>query len=208
MPDEITSQDVVLLVKVLTKIEENFLDRLSPDELKGFKKLQTVSDALLTDVEKAGKGGKAPNRTAYDTALKTASALLKDVSTRKTKPEVKQDAKPAKVEWEVTGFEDEGDCEAAAKASGAAVKKGFDRDKAKYLKRDIKEGDLGVLYETNLTTEGDKYSLFFKYVRQSEGKASMVGVAIGSHSGSGNKYYKVKKDGSKTKNQVSAMKKL
>jgi hypothetical protein len=203
---DITSQDIALFARVLSKIEDSFMDRLTPEELRAFKKLQTLQDSLRVSSERK-KGDGSPDRQSFDAGMKAASALLKFVSTREPEEEDKG-TKARKVEWEVSGFDDEGDCDAAAKACGGMVKKGYDRDKSKFLRRDIDEGDLGVLYETNLTTEGDKYSLFFKYVRESEGKARMVGVAIGSHSGTGNRYYVVKKDGGKSKNQVSATKKL
>lgn len=203
---DLTSEEIALFAKVVAKIKENFYDRMDDGELKKFKGFLATLDNVRSAKEEEAGGKRASNRVAFDAAMKDATALLKTLLAR-PKPE-KAEQTPAKVDWVVTKYDDEGDCEKAAENSGKIVEKAYKRDKAKYMQRDIDEGDLGVLYETNLTTSGDKYSLFFKYVRESEGKAKMVGVAIGSHSGSGNKYYVVKKDGSASKSQISATKKL
>jgi hypothetical protein len=204
MAEGISSDDIALLARVLAKIDENFRDRMEKDELKSFKTLQELALKLQSDGD---KGGKAQNRSPYDDAMKRATALLKTLTTR-PKGVKSDDEKPAKVEWEVTQFVDEGHCADAASKSPGKVKSAYDRDKKKYMEKAITEGDLGCLYESNLTTEGDKYSLFFKYVRLSEGKAKMVAVAIGSHHGSTSKYVVISKDGKPTTTPISATKKL
>ena len=114
--------------------------------------------------------------------------------------------------WEITKTKDQGNCETAAKALGGAVLKGYNRDITKFKDKAIKEGDLGVIYETNLTTKGAKYSLFFKYTRDSKDKrpkkAEMVLIAIACHKDASNKYYECDKKGKPTKKKISATKKL
>lgn len=213
MSDKLESSDIAALFRVVAKIEENYLEFLDKKGAQNFKTIKTYAEKLSTKNDKDN---------GYEKMVKAAVALAKEGAAaavdakEKAKDKGKGGKEEAKEEenkneFKLVEYEDDGDCDAIAKKLGGDVQSGYKRDKKKYYKDKgvIGSGELGCLYETNLTTKGSKYSLFFKYVRVGKTQeAKMVAVAIGTHSGSGNKYVVVKKDGTAGTTPISATKKL
>lgn len=192
MPVE--TKDFGQLVNIVEKARDN-----APRWIDGKVKAKLVD--LAGEVEKSDPSTMSEND--FKKHMASAVALLKAVV------QANKDGDPKKEEaksWKVTKYDDKGNCKSAAEKAGVdGLKKAYENAVKKYEDYAINDGHLGVLYEKNILTKGDKYSFFFKYVRVKDYEAELHGVAIGCHDGSG--YVELNKDGKKTKTKISAQKK-
>ncbi len=196
MPVE--TKEFAQLVNVVGKARDN-----APRWMDG--KLKAKLADLAQEIE-----GSDPSRMSendFKNKMAEATVLLKAVI------QANKDGDPKKEEdavWKVVKYVDEGDCASAAKkASIDGLETAYKNAVKKFEEYAINEGHLGVLYEKNILTKGSKYSFFFKYVRtKKDFEAELVGVAIGSHGGSGNNYYRLKADGTQGTVKISAQKKM
>lgn len=190
----VDTKEFAQLVNVVGKAREN-----APRWLDGKVKAKLVE--LGQEVEDSDPATMSEND--FKKHMAAATVLLKAVIQANKDGDPKKEVAQT---WKITKYVDKGNCKSAAeKASVDGLKKAYENAVKKYEEYGIDEGHLGVLYEKNILTTGDKYSFFFKYVRVKDFEAELHGVAIGCHDGSG--YVELNKDGKKTKTKISAQKK-
>ncbi len=196
MPVEM--KEFAQLLDIVTKARENAPRWLDP-------RVKAKIVELGQELEESDPAWMSEND--YKKHMAAATLYLKAVA------QAKKDGDPKKEEeatWKVVKYVDEGDCASAAKkASIDGLETAYKNAVKKFEEYAINEGHLGVLYEKNILTKGSKFSFFFKYVRtKKDFEAELVGVAIGSHGGSGNNYYRLKADGTQGTVKISAQKKM
>lgn len=193
---DVTKADYIKLLTIITKAEENMPDWVD-------RKTKAAIRKLASDISDQDETSFTANK--YKTDLKKAAAALKAVvaANKAGRPKGKEEEDAG---WEIRKFVDDGVCEKAAKNAIPGVEAAYKKEKKKLLAKTIDEGHLGCLYESNILTQGDKYSFFFKYVRVKDNVADLVGVAVGCHSGSN--YVRLDAKGKATTTKISAMKKI